>query len=217
MAFQLPPGVVPHIISDSDNEPDMAPPQPTLIPRHRNKNQDHNKFDFDAWFTAYSAGGKAKRMENKAPRTVRKESKVSDDEGVSFEMEDTEMEDQVLVSGADLLQEEWQMQELAMLNMLTEDDCLQRILEIFPDIAHDHVLESYRAKFTYGIETPELSTVTAWRTDFVNTLIESGKYPKERERRQELKRKREDSNRDDATEFEKENREAVDQSYLNAA
>ncbi|KAJ9648109.1 hypothetical protein H2199_001886 [Coniosporium tulheliwenetii] len=184
MAYRLPTGVVPYYVSsDSDSEPDMAPPQPADRPRSLDLNEVHDEFDYVGWATAFWPDERPGRMEDEAQGTAR----------------------------------ELDMQDQAVPDLLTEDECLHRILEMFPDIAHDHVRKLYRAKFTYGIEIPDPSTVAAWCNELSLQLSEPAKYPKERERRQELKRKREESNRDDATEFEKENREAVDQSYLNAA
>jgi len=69
----------------------------------------------------------------------------------------------------------------------TEEDCLHRILEIFPDIAHDHVRQLYQDKSQGGASGVELYD------DLVRLILDSESYPKERERRQELKRKRQDS------------------------
>lgn len=64
--------------------------------------------------------------------------------------------------------------------------CLQEILEIFSDISHDHIKQLYDA---------ELLTSKQTQTSLVRHLVEKildegGKYPKEKDRLNELKRKR---------------------------
>ncbi|KAF2496158.1 hypothetical protein BU16DRAFT_368160 [Lophium mytilinum] len=74
----------------------------------------------------------------------------------------------------------------------TEDDALQKILDIFPDIAHDHVLNLYRE----GLHDGVLSSV--WCDQLITRLVDSGSYPKESERRRkDLKRKRTDTQDDE--------------------
>jgi TRIAD3 protein (E3 ubiquitin-protein ligase RNF216) len=70
----------------------------------------------------------------------------------------------------------------------TEDDCLQKVLDIFPDIAHDHVLSLYREGLHDGVSGSD------WCDRLITQLLDNGPYPKERERRKNLKRKRSDSN-----------------------
>lgn len=67
---------------------------------------------------------------------------------------------------------------------ITDDDCLNRLLEVFPDIAHDHVLRLCRSRVRQGTCGPELCDV------LVAHILDSGQYPKERDRRLELKRKK---------------------------
>ncbi|KAL1382562.1 hypothetical protein HDK64DRAFT_52966 [Phyllosticta capitalensis] len=70
-------------------------------------------------------------------------------------------------------------------NEMTEDDCLARILEVFSDIAHNHVVEMFRAKKVAGKEANG-----ALCDEMIVEILDGGSYPKEREvRRENLKRK----------------------------
>ena len=65
--------------------------------------------------------------------------------------------------------------------------CLTEILELFPDISHDHVEQLYNAN---------VQDFRGHRTRFslvqhlIEKILDSGKYPKEKDRLKELKRKR---------------------------
>ena len=67
------------------------------------------------------------------------------------------------------------------------EECLGKILEVFPDISHEYVRETW---------TKESAVVAAegnlLRTSqhLIEVLLEGGKYPKERDRQRELKLKR---------------------------
>ncbi|OJD38700.1 ring finger protein [Diplodia corticola] len=76
---------------------------------------------------------------------------------------------------------------------MTEDDCLAKVLEIYPDISHDHVRHMFRG----GLDVGMLSDST-WCDQLIVRILEEGKYPTEREaKRAALKRKREPSEDDD--------------------
>ncbi|KAF2460953.1 hypothetical protein BDY21DRAFT_136037 [Lineolata rhizophorae] len=69
--------------------------------------------------------------------------------------------------------------------LLTEEDFLQKVLEVFPDIARDHVLEAYRERAAMGRVDQE------WCGEFIVQVLDANSYPKERDRK-DLKRKRGD-------------------------
>lgn len=66
--------------------------------------------------------------------------------------------------------------------------CLEKVLELFPDIAHDHVRKLWEAGQTSSTIGRE-ETVTSQQ--LVEVLLDGGSYPKERDRLRDLKRKRE--------------------------
>ncbi|KAB2574963.1 Ubiquitin-protein ligase [Lasiodiplodia theobromae] len=75
---------------------------------------------------------------------------------------------------------------------MTEDEFLSRVLEIYPDISHDHV----RAMFRGGLDVGMLPDST-WCDQLIVRILDEGKYPTEREaKRAALKRKREPSDDD---------------------
>lgn len=75
---------------------------------------------------------------------------------------------------------------------MTEDECLARVLEIYPDISHDHVRHMFRG----GLDVGMLSDST-WCSQLIERILDEGKYPTEREaKRAALKRKREPSEDD---------------------
>ena len=65
--------------------------------------------------------------------------------------------------------------------------CLTEILELFPDISHDHVEQLYNSdvqRFSgHGMQNSLVQHL-------IEKILESGKYPKEKDRLKELKRKR---------------------------
>lgn len=69
---------------------------------------------------------------------------------------------------------------------ITERECFNRILGVFPDIAHDYVLHLYRDRVQHGTRGPELCDA------LVTHILDSGQYPRERDRRLKLKRKRQE-------------------------
>ncbi|OCK85963.1 hypothetical protein K432DRAFT_438909 [Lepidopterella palustris CBS 459.81] len=90
----------------------------------------------------------------------------------------------------------------------TEDDCLNKLLEIFPDISHDHVLTLFRNGNRQGMHG------SAWCDELIVQVLDSGKYPKETDTRQELKRKRRDSiDEEDIARFQQPGREMANHAY----
>ncbi|KAL8968215.1 MAG: hypothetical protein Q9183_002567 [Haloplaca sp. 2 TL-2023] len=71
--------------------------------------------------------------------------------------------------------------------------CLEQVLEVFPDVSHDHVQTLYDELFAgetqvaVGAPIPEL---------LIAQILDGGKYPKERDRQRELKRKRSTTKQD---------------------
>ncbi|KAL1644690.1 hypothetical protein SLS58_004151 [Diplodia intermedia] len=75
---------------------------------------------------------------------------------------------------------------------MTEDECLERVLEIYPDISHDHVRRMFRG----GLDVGMLADST-WCDQLIVRILDEGKYPTEREaKRAALKRKREPADDD---------------------
>lgn len=73
--------------------------------------------------------------------------------------------------------------------------CLHGVLEVFPDISHDHVQQIYDK----GIEAtgPYERHNNTMAQKLIGEILDSGKYPKERDRIRELKRKRSDKDIDE--------------------
>lgn len=67
------------------------------------------------------------------------------------------------------------------------DLCLIEILELFPDISHDHVKHLYDSELQGSGHN---RTQTLLLQHLIDKILDSGKYPKERDRLKELKRKR---------------------------
>ena len=67
---------------------------------------------------------------------------------------------------------------------LTYDDCLQKITEIFPDVSQDHVRKLWDKRLAAAAAKAGVSQ------SIIHELLESGSYPKEKDRLKELKRKR---------------------------
>ncbi len=73
--------------------------------------------------------------------------------------------------------------------------CLHEILEVFPDISHEYVQQVYdkdiEAVGPYGRHHNTMAQ------KLIGEILDSGKYPKERDRVRELKRKRSDKDVDE--------------------
>jgi len=68
-----------------------------------------------------------------------------------------------------------------------EQACLEKVLEVFPDIDHEHVRQLYQARPL----VPEGSALIENASEeLILKILDGGVYPKEKERRSELKRKR---------------------------
>lgn len=95
---------------------------------------------------------------------------------------------------------------------LTEDECRQRILEVFPDIELDHVTNMIRERGDAVERTPH------WCGRLIEQILDEGTYPKERDKRNSLKRKRNDDDDDALIEqFEKNDYVNEDTGYYNLA
>lgn len=98
-----------------------------------------------------------------------------------------------------------------------EQACLEKVLEVFPDIDHEHVRQLYDARplaaeggVAYGTLSEEL----------ILKILDGGVYPKEKERRNELKRKRAasaDSSERETAAWEAADREKASLSYSDEA
>ena len=62
--------------------------------------------------------------------------------------------------------------------------CLEKILEVFPDISHEHCREIYDAQMLNPVEGQPVAQT------LITQILDKGKYPKEKDRQKELKRKR---------------------------
>lgn len=72
------------------------------------------------------------------------------------------------------------------------EKCLTELLELFPDISREHVRSLYN-----GLDQPiSLHAQTAAQV-LIDKVLDGGKYPKEKDRIKELKRKRSDKNNDE--------------------
>lgn len=89
----------------------------------------------------------------------------------------------------------------------TADSCLQQVLEIFPDVQHEHVLQLYRDfDETSGYEPLPGPA----RFDSIIDKLLTAEYPKQTKGKQPLKRKRESSvESDDTKQWESANREPL--------
>ncbi|KAL8814477.1 MAG: hypothetical protein Q9223_006306 [Gallowayella weberi] len=66
------------------------------------------------------------------------------------------------------------------------DGLLQKVLEVFPDISHDHVKSLYESHSTAALSPDGIPL----SENIISQILDVGKYPKERDRQNELKRKR---------------------------
>ncbi|KAL8732490.1 MAG: hypothetical protein Q9166_002704 [cf. Caloplaca sp. 2 TL-2023] len=66
------------------------------------------------------------------------------------------------------------------------DQCLQKVLDIFPDISHDHIKSLYDSHPSKAI-SPDGVPLSE---EIISQILDGGTYPKERDRQNELKRKR---------------------------
>ena len=73
------------------------------------------------------------------------------------------------------------------------ETCLAEILEVFPDISREHVQSLYD-NLNHQATTPFAQTAAQV---LIERILDGGKYPKEKDRIKELKRKRSDKNSDE--------------------
>ncbi len=83
--------------------------------------------------------------------------------------------------------------------LVTENECVQLILNVLPDISVDHVLKMTKE------HTTDASRTTAQCELLLTQIIDGGTYPKETEEMRTRKRKRADE--DDFSDYEKEERD----------
>ncbi|KAL8997222.1 MAG: hypothetical protein Q9188_006376, partial [Gyalolechia gomerana] len=70
--------------------------------------------------------------------------------------------------------------------MATYEQCLRDVLDVFPDISHEHVKKLYDGRDQIEIVAPGISNAET----LISLILDEGEYPRERDRLNELKRKR---------------------------
>ena len=68
------------------------------------------------------------------------------------------------------------------------ETCLSEILEVFPDISRDHVQQKYD-KWVQSLDNQQHRNLSVAQ-DLIESILDGGNYPKEKDRIKELKRKR---------------------------
>ena len=68
-----------------------------------------------------------------------------------------------------------------------EQVCLEKVLEVFPDIDHEHVRQLYQTRPVVAGGGAPMGNPSE---ELILKILDGGVYPKEKERRNELKRKR---------------------------
>lgn len=92
------------------------------------------------------------------------------------------------------------------------ETCLQEVLEIFPDISLDHVKHLHDAQL---LQPRDGQTIAQHLT---TQILDAGKYPKEKDRQKELKRKRfADSDEEEVAYLKNLERNPFDSQYTQAA
>jgi hypothetical protein len=90
---------------------------------------------------------------------------------------------------------------------LTQDDCLARVYEVFPDVCPEHALTLYTQVGADGDYEP---LTPAMRLDrIVDQLMADGPYPKRKKDNQHLKRKREEVAVNEYIRWERDDRERL--------
>ncbi|KAL8667136.1 MAG: hypothetical protein Q9168_007337 [Polycauliona sp. 1 TL-2023] len=77
------------------------------------------------------------------------------------------------------------------------DQCLRNVLEVFPDVSRDYVQNLYDG---HPPNTPPADGIPVFES-IISTILDSANYPKERDRQNELKRKRADSDGERAAQW----------------
>ncbi|KAK4999826.1 hypothetical protein LTR66_001210 [Elasticomyces elasticus] len=91
----------------------------------------------------------------------------------------------------------------------SEGDCLMQVLQIFPDIEHEHVLTLCRA--FAARDEPNALSCEACSQSVIDQILEGAPYPKQKDRERELKqlkRKRDEIESDEGKEWEVPGRDA---------
>lgn len=70
------------------------------------------------------------------------------------------------------------------------EDCLARVIEVYPDICHDHVRRLYEVQVLPFHSQAGIDPQDQISQLLIVQILDADKYPKERDRRKELKRKR---------------------------
>ena len=73
--------------------------------------------------------------------------------------------------------------------------CLESVLDVFPDISHDHVQQIYNEQMKAKGSNGQHEDMVA--PSLIEKILDGGVYPKERDRIRELKRKRSDKDVDE--------------------
>ena len=76
---------------------------------------------------------------------------------------------------------------------LREDRCVEHVTEMFPDIENDYVRQLYQN----GADLRTRMNEKEYLASLIMRILEEPKYPREREKRQELKRKRDETEAED--------------------
>ncbi|KAF2204861.1 hypothetical protein GQ43DRAFT_363710 [Delitschia confertaspora ATCC 74209] len=93
--------------------------------------------------------------------------------------------------------------------VLTEQECQQKILDVFPDIERDHVLNLIRER------SAPVERTARWCERLIGAILDGGQYPKERDKVKELKRKRSDDEDDELiAQYENARGENQDRDYF---
>ena len=79
------------------------------------------------------------------------------------------------------------------------ESCLRDILEVFPDISHDHVQQLHNKQIEV-VQPYEQHEDMMART-LIDKILDAGAYPKEKDRIRELKRKRNDGDEEEAAKW----------------
>lgn len=100
------------------------------------------------------------------------------------------------------------------------EDCLGRVVEVYPDICHDHVRRLYDTQVLAFVPQAVVSPQDQISQLLIVQILDDDKYPKESDRRKELKRKRctaLDSDEDDAATWTAVERAAYPDEYSKQA
>lgn len=68
--------------------------------------------------------------------------------------------------------------------------CLAEVLEVFPDISHDHVQQLYNVRSVADQQAQDKTPVERISLEIITQILDGGRYPKEKDHVNELKRKR---------------------------